>query len=184
MSNARRKWLWCVYENTPGVMISAGLHRRFAAAMKRVGKKLSEHPAQNPNYSKEMFLDEPGMVCTDRPIEEFDFLGLKLRIPSEDVDSFLYRIERLVPNGGWYELHGFHRCLVLTDWQRIKLASVLRERVTSAVEKARIFWADREPMHESLRKANADALGVPVDEIPDLGGHKNDRHLPRERGAA
>lgn len=185
MSNARRKWLWCVYDNTPGVMVSAGLHHRFAAVMKRVGKSLWQGGSKaNPHYAKEMFIDEPGMCATDRPLEEFDFLGLKLTIPSEDIASFIRRIDGLVPNEGWYELHGFHRCIVLTDWQRTVLRRLLWDRLLVAEQRAHVFWADKKSPGELLREIAAKASGQPLEEIPDLGGHKADRFIPKTRGAA
>lgn len=129
-------------------------------------------------------LDMPGMVMTTRPWEDFDFDGLLLSIPCEDVAAFLDQLQELKERSWGYKLHGFHRCLCLSPAQRDALITLLRERVVSADMRARAFYADKKPMSLILREANAKAQGVPVEKIPDCGAHRTDHLHPRERGQA
>lgn len=134
-------------------------------------------------------IDMPGMCRTDRPWEKFRFLGLDpVAIPSEDVASFIVQLEGLkerTSNGRrYYKLHAFMRCWVLRPSQYSKLLATLRGIVPKAEQAARAFYADKKPASQVLREANAKAIGVPVEQIPDCGGHKNDRLHPKEHGEA
>lgn len=136
---------------------------------------------------KEVAFDMPGMVCVDRPWENFSFMDVRLTIPSEDVASFMLDLERLplrdfsqgditIP---YYKLHGFCKCIVLTPEQRSELINLLRARVAKAERAAEEFYAVTKAPSEVLREVAAKVNSQPLEEIPDLGGHKVDRFRPK-----
>ena len=75
-------------------------------------------------------IDLPGMIMTDRPIEELEVDGFTLKIPSQDFEVFAGRLFKLTPrrfNSGkeYYKLHGWMQCLVLTPSQHAALLSLM-----------------------------------------------------------
>ncbi len=131
-----------------------------------------------------LHLDMPGMVMTTRPWEDFDFEGLALSIPSEDVGAFLCELENAPARSWGYKLHGFHKCLCLSPAQRDDLLELLRARYVEADTRARVFYADKKPLSLVLREANAHANKIPIEQVPDCGAHKTDHLHPKNRGQA
>lgn len=140
-------------------------------------------------YTTSCFIDEPGMVAMDRPTTVFVIDGLSITIPCEDVATMAAKLERAKPRtfetGGlaeglsYYKLHGFCKCIVLTPDQRYLLLEQLHARVAECELQASAFYATRKTPGEALREANASALGIPVEDVPDIGGHKHDRFRAR-----
>ncbi len=142
---------------------------------------------------KDFSIDFPGMVAIDRPIETFNLFGLKVEIPSEDIASFIEQLESLEPRmsnpdkASWfqyYKLHGFLRAWVLTPSSREELLKTLKGRLQTAELRSKVFYFDRKLPSQVLREAAAKASGQPIENIPDLGGHKVDRFVNMKRGQA
>ncbi len=135
-----------------------------------------------------MFMDEPGMICTTRPIEEIDFEGLALHVPSEDIAAFVLRLDelqsRVVGEVTFYKLHDWNNILCLSereyDLLKVKLKALLPAAETRAAE----FYAINKLPSEVLREANAKVAGVPVEEMPNYGANKCDRFKPKNGGTA
>lgn len=132
----------------------------------------------------ELFIDEPGMVCTTRPIEEFDFFGLRLSIPSEDVAMFILQLEGLQENGkkrtinevSFYKVHAWMRILCLSEHEHGNLLVLLRSRVARAEQRSAEFYATRKLPSEVLREANGTDL--------NCGANKCDRFKLKSGGKA
>lgn len=131
-------------------------------------------------------IDQPGMVCMDRPWMTFQVDGLTIEIPCEDVLSFYTQLKNLPAREfthgksmgvgmTYYKLHAFHKCLVLTPDVRQELLDQLGERAMEAEVQATAFYADRKLPSEVLREAAAAATDTPLDEIPNLGANRQDR---------
>lgn len=177
------KWKWVIFDGAIPHMCSPSLVDVIVADLERRGCPVSEVQDGDGKFT----IDMPGMVAVKRPWEDFEFDGLELSIPCEDVDTFVVYIgedlkERGGEGGRYYKIHGWHRCLVVTPEQRGRLLAVLRDRLPTADRRAREFYATMKPMSQVLREANAAANNVPVEQIPDCGGHKNDRFHPKKRG--
>jgi len=178
------KWKFVTFEGALPHLIGASLVKAIVADLEARDCKLKKI-ADCSDWS----IDMPGMCRIDRPWEKFTFLGLDpVAIPSEDVLAFVEQLENLkerTSNGRrYYKLHAFRRCWVLRPSQHAKLLKMLRARGLKAEQTAAAFYADKKPASEVLREANAKAQGLPVEQIPDCGGHKNDRFVPNKRGAA
>lgn len=115
---------------------------------------IAEMTARAPEYAIEKVEDHvsdginmPGMIITTRPNETFDFDGLELEIPCEDVVSFVSKLKhQAVRHFGrvpYYKLHSFLRCTVLTPGQRDRLIALLEERAVVAEQKADAFYESR-----------------------------------------
>lgn len=128
---------------------------------------------------RDLVIDQPGMICTTRPIEKFDFFGLELGIPSEDVGSFVLQLQdikpRTVGDVTFYKMHGYLSILALSVDEYASLLSLLRNRLPEAERHASEFYAVRKLPSEVLREAAAASTGQPLEKIPNLGANKNDR---------
>lgn len=138
---------------------------------------------------KEVFLDMPGLVAVDRPIEEFwvydPKLGLKVLIPSEDVQTFVRRMavlprRRFFGHTDYYKIVARNRVLVLEPRYFDSLFNDLKEREARAEERATVFYRDRPSPAQVLREANAKATGIPIDQLPDLSGDKLKRFYKKD----
>ena len=143
-------------------------------------------------------IDMPGMISTKRPMESFVFEGLKLLVPCEDVAAFVLQLEKLTmctagaapdtairdTGDGYYKLHAFHKALVLSPYQRTRLLAKLLAILPNADRRAREFYAVTPSASEVLREAASRVHGIPMEEVGDLGGHKNDHLRPRGGGKA
>jgi hypothetical protein len=182
---SKRRWCWVQFENAKSHFVCAGLLRDLLAEMKDRGVLFQSVMMDTDCVT----FDMPGMIVGARPWESFDFFGLTLEIPCEDVATFITQLRglelrRFARSVAYYKLHGLHRCMVLTPPQRDALQSMLMKRVMLAEQRAHAFYAGQQPVSEILREANAKATGRSVDEVPDLGGHKNDRFHGKTRGEA
>lgn len=144
-------------------------------------------------------IDMPGMMCVGRPHSVFDLGFAKLEIPSEDVGSLLELWEKSPPRlmkmpdrkrrQNIYKLKGNRSCLVLKKTTYKQLMGLMRAGLSDADDKARVFYAERAlkglpSPAEALRSAASKTTGVPLGQIPDLGGHKVDSFLPKVVGRA
>lgn len=89
-------------------------------------------------------IDMPGIVRCDRPVEEFEFEGCQVTVPSEDVSAFLIRLRHLplrqFPNGKQFvKLHGFMRAATFTPSQHIAFREKLDQIALRAVQRTRNF---------------------------------------------
>ncbi len=89
-----------------------------------------------------------------------------------------------IREGGYFKLHGFMVALVLDPVQYFRLLDAMRERLPAAERRAQEFYAVNPSASEVLREVAAKLGGVPLEDVPDLGGHKNDRLRPRGSGKA
>lgn len=149
-------------------------------------KRFGPLPHQGKKRECTVFMDMPGMVHKDRPIEKFTLgsTGLAVEVPSEDVAAILEQIADVdvrrfgdADRTRYYKLHNAYHCFVLTPKQYTLLVKLMRAGVEGAEQRAKAFWAQ----HESPAAA---AHGIPLAQVGDLGGHKVDRHLPRVVGRA
>lgn len=170
-----RKWIWAQFNGAISHLVCAGLFNQLTEDLKIRGCELAESES-----CKKLTFDMPGMVHMKRPWEKFQFMGVQIEIPCEDVATFIVELEELqeryfndkVP---YYKLHGFYRAIVFTPAQRTAFLDMLKARVIEAEERASLFYADKKPASEVLREAAALSTGKPVEEIPNLGGNKNAR---------
>lgn len=124
-------------------------------------------------------IDQPGMICTTRPVEHFRFFGLEMEIPSEDIGAFVLQLQELKPRTigdvTFYKLHGFIRCLCLSVNEYGNLLVLLQNRLPDAERRASEFYAVRKLPSEVLREAAAASTGQDLKDIPNLGANKCDR---------
>lgn len=199
-------WKWLILDGWKPHAVPMWLEKALLDDLRsrpESGKDLEYTSTETTN----MAIDFPGMVAIDRPWMTFALDGLAVEIPCEDVGGFVNELKRLKPrhfkgdhtagetvllsNGDriiatgvdegvmYYKLHGFNRCIVLTPDLYVDLLEALEARLDEAEEKATVFWATRKLPSQILREANAVANGIPVEEVPDCGGHKNDRFHAR-----
>lgn len=173
-------WKWLMFDGAISHAVSEELYDVIVVDLERRGCELKE---ETP--SKGVFFDRPGMIATERPVENLFVDGLELNIPSEDVLYFTAKLEALeLRDGCYYKLHDGWRCaLVLTQGQRDELLAKLKELVPGAEARAAEFWATRKLPSEVLREIAAKQSGRPIEEIPNLGGNKNDRFKPKGSGS-
>lgn len=188
-------WRWLVIDGWKSHAVPEYLEGALVADLH------ARHPDEEPakvesSPINSMGIDQPGMVAMDRPWMTFKIDGLDIEIPCEDVASFILQLDALKPrefvhgNLGafkgltYYKLHGFCKCIVLTPDLKVMLTEALQADVAEAEAQATAFWADKKLPSEVLREANAEALNVPVEEIPDCGAHKQDRFRLPKKGEA
>jgi hypothetical protein len=90
------------------------------------------------------FVDRPGMIMVDRPVEKIKIDTFHLDIPSQDFQYFgkkLLKAElRQLPDGQkYYKIHGWLHCVVFTPDQRdlvLKTMAEMYPEVESKAEKA------------------------------------------------
>ncbi len=158
------EWRWVKFDGAKPHMVPLDLYDDIVRDLESRGCPLSE-----AKTSDRMTIDMPGMVCVDRPWEEFDLDGLRLEVPSEDVSMFLSLCrglsERVTHTGRSYrKLHGFLRCLVLTPAQLEELTELLGVREYEAEARAAAFYATRRTPAQVLRDAQP---GMPPELAPD-----------------
>jgi hypothetical protein len=126
---------------------------------------------QDITVDRKIWLELGGMCSMDRPVEEFTFCDLTIRVPSEDLSDLVARW--LVAPAVSVLDQEFHRftswpwkCLVVDSRQRSDLLYLLTTRVDLAARRAARFWADRESPQEILRKYN-ESKGVVIPYGPD-----------------
>lgn len=128
-------------------------------------------------------IDLPGMCSMKRPWSTTWVDGLKLEIPCEDVVSFAEYLaalpERIVGGKSLVKLHGFCKCLVLeVPTQRDLMLASMRSVLVDAERRAAEFYAVNALPSDVLRQAASRVHGTPIDEVPNLGGNKQDRFRP------
>ncbi len=150
-------WRWLVFEdNADGSYITSfAVHQwSYRAVMADLRSRHPDDKIKKDEPSDELFLDTPGMVITTRPIETFNLLGLRLRIPCEDVGQFANALLnamtdpkqdqhwRLLDTAVPYlRLKGFHRAIILTRGQVRMLWKMLDERSATAAVRSDAHWA-------------------------------------------
>lgn len=180
-------WKWLMFSMPDQVVVS---HAARGPVIDAVVGELAVRGAslEQTDALPKLNIDQPGMICTTRPIEEFDFYSLRLEIPSEDIASFVMQLEKLKPRvyGGveFYKLHGFWRALCLSIGEHGNLLVMLRNRLPIAEKRAAEFYAVNKLPSEVLREAAAASTGQSLENIPNLGGNKNDRFKPKGGGQA
>ncbi len=119
----------------------------------------------------ELAIDQPGMIAADRPWINFNLAGLEITIPCEDVATFVLQCAKYElrgsPGKNYYKVHGFMKCLVLSQVQFMFFRKELAMHLLDAEQQAAEFWAGKRVYSEVLQ----DLAGVKA----DLGGHKADR---------
>jgi hypothetical protein len=150
-------WKWVVFDGAVSHMVPNELRDIIVIDLERRGCAFGWE-----NEGKTLFLDQPGPIATTRPVEKFVLDGLELEIPSEDVGHFTLELAEMSIRGGcYYKLHGFHRCIVLTQALRDELLLKLREVLPSAEARAAEFWAGRKTPAQVFRQA----AGVPEEVV-------------------
>jgi hypothetical protein len=172
-------WKWLIFEGAIPHMVPDELLDVIVKDLESRGCPLSEK-----REGMYLYLDQPGMMCTTRPNEELELRELDLEVPSEDFSAFLGDLSELkLREGGYYKLHGFHRCIVLTPALKKELLRLMAERFPTAEARAMEFYAGRKLPSEVLRDIAAKQTGKPVEEIPNLGGNKLDRFKAKDDGS-
>lgn len=136
-----------------------------------------------------LYFDLPGMAATDRPHEEFDFLGLHIEMPCEDVASFALTVKNILFNVqdvidgvrhsvkyayGYFLVAGFVKRMAFSVEHGEQFLNLLNSLAFDAERKAAEFWATRKVPSQILREA-AVGPGGDINDAPDCGGHKLDR---------
>lgn len=171
-------WKWLMFEGAIPHMVPNELVDVIVADLERRGCPLEEK-----REGTHLFIDQPGMVCTTRPNEEFELRGLDLEIPSEDFGDFLGQLAELkLRDGQYYKLHGFHRCIVLTPALKDELQLRLAQLYPTAEARAIEFYAGRKVPSEVLKEANR-RPGEKVEDMPNLGANKLDRFKAKGSGS-
>lgn len=113
-----------------------------------------------------LYIDQPGMICLERPNEVFRFFELEITVPSEDLADLIDRWTQAhaVTWGGrtFYRFRANGRCLVVDVVNRDELLNLLRARITVAEERTAVFYASRETPQESLSRYKR-GLGIRVE---------------------
>lgn len=196
---SRRRWYWMHAGEWVGHVVCGALRVAMIADLRKRSlddgrafeiTKLEHLNARPPKASTvHVFFDLGGLMYTNAPREIVDVQGLRLRIPSDNVASMITILtelpERRFANGAsYFKLHGYARAIVLTPTQREVFLADLRKRLPDAEARATAFYAERDVPSVMLRKANAKAHGVPLDEVPNLGANMQDRFQVKSRGQA
>ncbi len=117
-------------------------------------------------------LDRGGMCYVRRPLEEFSFGGLQLKVPSEYVSHFYDRLAELSPRKfgqqTYYKLHCSWSCIVLTPVLRRRLLRALRCRIDKAEAKATAFYAGKKSLNSVLAEVAAQVMGEEI--APEMLG--------------
>lgn len=164
-------WHWMQFDGAIPHMVPTELRDVIIANLESRRYHLVE---ETPGMS--MYIDMPGMIAVDRPDSTFDLDGLEISIPCEDVVDFIHKLKSLsLREERYYKLHAFHRCIVLTPTQRDVMLQILEELYPQAEAEALAFWSNRLLPSQMLREIAAKQTGRPVEEMPNLGGNKQDR---------
>jgi hypothetical protein len=109
-------------------------------------------------------LDQGGMAYVDHPVEKFDFDGLSVSVPSEDLGDLAerWRVAARAPARGpaFYRFTGWPwRCIVVDPGQRQRLLDLARSLVDVAERRAFDFFAGRQTPQEAIQARNEAVLG-------------------------
>lgn len=176
------RWKWVTFDNGGiGHLVAEDLLSGLVADLARRGCPVSKVVA-----CLKFQIDMPGLSAVDRPIEKFTLDGVTVEIPSEDIGALAeqlnaLKVRKFDDGRSYFKMHGRYRAWVLTPVQHHELLTKLCMILPNAETRAKAFYVRRKPLSEVLREANAKANDVPVSEIPDCGGHKNDRFHKKDR---
>ena len=150
-----KEWFWISYENAPGHIVSGELlaavradmyHQDPPGALRRIIKH------------RELYIDQGGMMCVDRPNEIFDFYGLEITVPSEDLSDLIdrWRSAPAVLSEGmtFHRFRSNGRCLVVSADTLDEMLDLLQSRADVAERRSAAFYASRATPQEALRKIN------------------------------
>jgi hypothetical protein len=150
-----KEWFWISYDYAPGHMVSGELLAAVRADMDRqdppgVLRRCIEH--------RSLYIDQGGMMCVDRPNEIFDFYGLEITVPSEDLGDLIdqWRSAPTVMSEGmtFHRFRSNGRCLVVSADILDEMLSLLQSRADVAEGRSAAFYASRATPQEALRKIN------------------------------
>lgn len=150
-----KEWFWVSYENAPGHTVSGELLAAVRADMERQDppgtfRRCIKHPS--------LYIDQGGMMYVDRPREIFDFYGLEITIPSEDLSDLIdrWRSAPAVMCEGltFHRFRSNGRCLVVSADTLDEMLDLLQSRADVAESRSAAFYASRETPQEALRKIN------------------------------
>lgn len=183
-------WKWITFSDcrTKSHAVPASLRGRLLADLADRKVSIEHKIAPCP----EVWMDTGGMMATDRPYEHFKIYGIDVVIPSEDCATFLLRIRDLPARSfglrdrdAYYKLHDWRMCVVMRPLHKVDLELQIKQRLDVAERHALAFYAHRKAPSEVLREVAARQSGLPIEKIPDLGGHTQaERFRPRHRGQA
>lgn len=83
-------------------------------------------------------IDLPGMIMTDRPLEEIEIDGFTLKIPSQDFAYFVDELANKAPlrkfadGREYHKIHGWMVCVVMTPAQRDAVLARMAELLPEA----------------------------------------------------
>jgi hypothetical protein len=117
------KWIWIKYDGAIGHVVP----ETFLDAVKNDLESRDCAPIMNEREISDYTLDLPGMMIVGSPTENLgDYSGLRIECFSHLVVSFITRIDGLKPRKeGYYKLHCFHSCIVLSEDQKNSLLESL-----------------------------------------------------------
>lgn len=174
----KTEWRWLTFDKPDKFVLPHAARGRVRDAV--VGNlEFRGCTLSNDEDLPELFIDQPGMICTTRPVEKFNFFDLALEIPSEDVSTFVLQLEELKPrvigDVTYYKLHCWMRAFCLSEHEYGNLLVLLRNRLPEAERRASEFYAVNKLPSQVLREAAAASTGQPLEKIPNLGANKQDR---------
>lgn len=176
-------WKWLKIDGWKSHAVPAYLGHTLIADLRARRNEEIEYEEQD---TTNVAIDMPGMIAVDRPWMDFELDGLTVEMPCEDVLAFWSELKNLrsreFTHGTgmgvgmtYYKLHGLYKCIVLTPDLRFQLLEALADKTAQAEMEATAFWAGRKLPAQVLREAAALTSGKEIDQIGDMGGHKQDR---------
>lgn len=92
-----------------------------------------------------IFVDEPGMIAMDRPLETLKMDSLKITVPSEDISSIYERVSELESRyfkdgTRYFKLKTYNVCLIMDESQKTYLERTLESMIEKAEKKASAFY--------------------------------------------
>lgn len=100
-------------------------------------------------------LDLPGIVCINRTWQDLNIEGIKFEVPTTDFAFFALALAKLPlrkfhDGVGYYKLHGWLHCLVLTELQRANLTIEMDRRLLDVKKQGDI---EEDRLLEGIQKA-------------------------------
>ena len=92
--------------------------------------------------STHILMDLPGMIASGRHLETLEVAGLRIDIPSTDFEIFYLEVKhsplrKFASGRGYYKVHAYMSCLVLTPAQHSRLLQEMGFRLAEACDRGR-----------------------------------------------
>lgn len=179
-----KKWFWVTFEErdphsyVAGHFVSSDLKDKL---IEDIYARFNIKTHLEVEKDSGFYIDYPGMIDANRPIEKIDVSGLLIEIPSENVCLALmehskWKVRKFSDDSKYHKLHFYpKRCLVLSPKEYKLLSTKLKEIAVVSEERAAKFYEKVPVPSEVLKMAAKSVSGKDVK--IDLGGHHLDRFL-------